>query len=210
MLGIHDFLLFIASGLLLNITPGADMLYVTSNSAAQGTRAGISAALGIFTGTLFHIAFAMVGLSAILATSAIAFTILKYVGATYLVYLGMKLLLEGRNTTPQSSSRSASSQFQVYKKGIFINLFNPKIALFFLAFLPQFIDSDSAHRRLAFLFLGLTFNFTGTFINSCVAWSTHSVSKRIANASRIGFWLKKTVGSLFVGLGLKLAVSGRS
>ncbi|MDA3922216.1 MAG: LysE family translocator [Salinisphaera sp.] len=210
MFGIHNFLLFVASGLLLNITPGADMLYVMSSSVARGVRAGVLAALSIFSGTLFHIGFAMIGLSALLATSAAAFTIIKYVGAAYLIYLGARLLLEKKNnartTTPRAEHRSL---LHIYRQGVLINLLNPKIALFFLAFLPQFIASDSPHRTLDFLILGLTFNITGTSVNCIAAWSAHSVGRRVGGSGRLAYWLKKTVGGVFVGLGLKLAASGR-
>src|SRR5699024_9440552 len=133
MFGIHDFLLFLGAGLLLNITPGADMLYVLSN-AARGSRAGLLAACGIFTGTLFHIAFAVAGLSALLAASATAFTVVKYVGAAYLVYLGAKMLLERSDKTGAvPDSPGQRSLLRTYRQGTLINLLNPKVALFFLA-----------------------------------------------------------------------------
>ncbi|HLQ85893.1 MAG TPA: LysE family translocator [Salinisphaeraceae bacterium] len=208
MFGIHDFLLFLAAALLLNITPGADMLYTLSSSAAAGTRAGILAALGIFTGTLFHIAFAVAGLSALLAASATAFALVKYVGAAYLVYLGIRLLLQpsGR-TAPATTPDARRNLVQVFRQGVLINLFNPKIALFFLAFLPQFIDTDSTQRALAFLLLGLTFNCSGACVNSIAAWFASSVGRRMQGASRPAWWLKKTAGGLFMGLGIRLAFS---
>lgn len=210
MFGIHDFLLFVASGLLLNITPGADMLYVMSSSVARDVLAGVLAALGVFSGTLFHIAFAMIGLSALLATSAAAFTVIKYVGAAYLIYLGVRLLLKKPEHTRGAVSCSEHrSLFQIYRQGVLINVLNPKIALFFLAFLPQFIESDSAHRTLDFLILGLTFNLTGTIVNCVAAWSAYSLGRHVGANNRIGYWLKKTVGGVFVALGVKLAASGR-
>src|SRR5699024_12327197 len=151
MFGIHDFLLFLAAALLLNITPGADMLYTLSSSAAAGTRAGILAALGIFTGTLFHIAFAVAGLSALLAASATAFTVVKYVGAAYLVYLGAKMLLERSDKTGAApDSPGQRSLLRTYRQGTLISLLNPKVALLFLAFLPQFIDTTNDWRWAAF------------------------------------------------------------
>ena len=210
MFGIHDFLIFLAAGLLLNITPGADMLYAVSNGTARGARAGVAAALGVFAGTLVHIAFAIVGLSALLATSATAFTIIKTVGAAYLVYLGIKLLLERRAPPePETASIERANLLRIFRQGALINVFNPKIALFFLAFLPQFIAADSPHRALAFLVLGLTFNISGTTINIGMACSARFLGQRVPGADRAGFWLKKTVGGLFVGLGARLALSGQ-
>lgn len=210
MLGIHGFYIFLASGLLLNITPGADMLYTVSRSSAQGVRAGVCAALGVSTGILVHIAFAVVGLSALLATSATAFAAVKYAGAAYLAYLGLKLLLkrDGVSGGPHVDDASGhATLFQVYRQGLLINVLNPKIALFFLAFLPQFIDPAAGSRALAFLVLGLTFNLTGTAINVVAAWSAHSLRQRMANASTLARWLRRVAGGVFIGLGARLALA---
>src|SRR5699024_5249832 len=179
MFGIHDFLLFLAAALLLNITPGADMLYTLSSSAAAGTRAGILAALGIFTGTLFHIAFAVAGLAALLAASATAFTVVKYVGAAYLVYLGAKMLLERSDKTGAvPDSPGQRSLLRTYRQGTLINLLNPKVALFFLAFLPQFIDTTNDWRMAAFLVLGLTFNCTSICVNGLLACTAARIGRQ--------------------------------
>jgi len=210
MFGTINLTIFIISGLLLNITPGADVLYITSRSASQGTRAGIVAALGIGTGGLVHILFATFGLSAILATSAMAFTIVKLVGAGYLVYLGITTLLSlrtkpdngmGDTTVPSLANR------RIFRQAILVNVLNPKVALFFLAFLPQFVAPHAIHPALAFLFLGCLFNFNGTIVNILFAVSSAQIAGRVKKSGFLPTLLKTGVGALFIWLGVRLAIS---
>lgn len=210
MLETVNLTMFIISGLLLNITPGADVLYITSRSASQGTRAGIVAALGIGTGGIVHILFAAFGLSAILATSALAFTIVKLLGAGYLVYLGITTLLALRtrtDTTVESKSVSPLSYSRIFRQAILVNILNPKVALFFLAFLPQFVAPHAAHPPLAFLFLGCLFNINGTIVNILFAVSTAKIAGRVKRGGFLPALLKSGVGALFLWLGVRLAVS---
>src|SRR4051812_47389821 len=166
MLGIHDFWLFVASGVVVNVTPGPDTLYIVGRSAAQGRRAGVLSVLGISTGVLIHTAAAAIGLSALLASSAAAFTVVRYAGAAYLIYLGLRLLMSRGNDSPAASDVAPTSGprdgWAIYRQGVLTNVLNPKVALFFLAFLPQFVDPGSTHRTLAFLSLGLVFVLSGT------------------------------------------------
>ncbi len=143
MFGAQDLLTFILAGLLLNITPGADTLYIVGRSTAQGVRAGVVAALGIGAGCIVHIVAAAIGLSAILAASSTAFTIVKYLGAAYLAYLGISMLRVQGKTQEVRSELPAVSLAKVFWQGFLTNVLNPKVALFFLAFLPQFIAPDS-------------------------------------------------------------------
>ncbi|AWN15388.1 LysE family translocator [Salinisphaera sp. LB1] len=209
MPGLHEFLLFVGAGLLLNITPGADMLFVVSNAGRYGLVRGIMAAWGVFAGTLVHITLAVVGLSALLAASATAFALVKYVGAGYLVYLGLRLLLARRHAPgPAKAPRDrlpAPRLAAVFRRGLLINVLNPKIALFFLAFLPQFIDPAAGDRTLAFAVLGLTFNSTGTAVNCLAALAAVGVGQLPA-VRAIGRVAERLVGALFVGLGVRLAV----
>jgi threonine/homoserine/homoserine lactone efflux protein len=169
MFGTHDLPLFVLSGLLLNITPGADSLFIITRSVTQGARAGAVAALGVSVGCCVHVIAAALGLSALLATSASAFTVIKLIGAAYLVYIGVSLLrtraavaLINELENESSDQRlPASSMSAVFAQGFLTNLLNPKVALFFLAFVPQFIDSGATDKTLAFLFLGAVFNFNG-------------------------------------------------
>ena len=208
MTGIHDLWLFVVSGLLLNMTPGVDTLYIVGRGTAQGFRAGAVAALGIGAGCIVHTLAAAAGLSAILATSATAFMLVKWVGAAYLVYLGVTLLLSrsraGGHVAPPRTTLS-----RVFAQGFLTNVLNPKVALFFLAFLPQFIDADAPHKALAFVLLGAIFNFNGTLWNLLVAWSASGFGRRLAAGGRAATWLNRTLGGLFVCLGVRLALTER-
>ena len=208
MLGIHDFWLFVASGVLLNMTPGPDTLYIVGRSVAQGRRAGVLSVLGISTGILVHTLAAAIGLSALLAGSATAFTVLRYAGAAYLIYLGLRLLLSGGGEggpadTPNTDVPPGS--WAVYRQGLLTNVLNPKVALFFLAFLPQFVDPNSPHRVAAFLFLGLAFVCTGTAWCLGVVWFASAASRRLRERRGTGRWLNRVSGAVFIGLGVRVA-----
>jgi threonine/homoserine/homoserine lactone efflux protein len=210
MFGTHDLALFIVSGLLLNFTPGADTLYIVGRSTLQGARAGAVAALGIGAGCCVHMLAAALGLSALLAASATAFTTVKLIGAAYLVYLGISLWRSGPRA--QAAGRAPAQRAPmrvVFAQGVLTNVLNPKVALFFLAFLPQFVDADAPYKLIAFLFLGLVFNVNGTLWNLFVAWSTAKLGVRIATRGRGATWLVRTAGAAFVLLGVKLALSER-
>ena len=209
MLGTHDLLLFIGSGLLLNITPGPDTLYIVGRSTTQGFRAGVVAALGIGGGTLVHISAAAFGLSAILAASAEAFTVIKLLGAAYLIYVGVSLALSSRTPLDEASAAhlAPADLGTVFMQGFLTNVLNPKVALFFLAFLPQFVDADAASKPLAFLFLGLVFNVNGTLWNLFVAWSAARVTAGLRDRAAALQWFNRCVGGIFVALGIRLAVA---
>jgi threonine/homoserine/homoserine lactone efflux protein len=211
MLGTHDLALFIVSGLLLNFTPGADTLYIVGRSTLQGARAGAVAALGIGAGCCVHMLAAALGLSALLAASAPAFTAVKLIGAAYLVYLGISLWRSGPRAQAAGRAPAPRAPMRVvFAQGVLTNVLNPKVALFFLAFLPQFVDSDAPYKLVAFLFLGLVFNVNGTLWNLFVAWSAAKVGGRVAARSRASLWLARTAGAAFVLLGVKLALSERA
>jgi threonine/homoserine/homoserine lactone efflux protein len=207
MLGTKDLSLFIAAGLLLNITPGADTLYILGRSATQGFRGGLLAALGIGAGCLVHISAAALGLSALLAASATAFAAVKMIGAGYLLYLGLSLLMKRSGPQLAAGPMPRSSGIKIFWQGFLTNVLNPKVALFFLAFLPQFILIDAPNKSLAMLFLGVLFDFNGTLWNIFVAFAASSLSKRINHSRSISHWLNRTVGALFVYFGVRLAVS---
>ena len=190
MLGTHDLALFVISGLLLNITPGADSLYIATRSASQGGRAGAAAVLGIGLGCCVHVVAAALGLSAILATSATAFSFVKLAGAAYLIYVGVSLLRTRPEPAPAAGAAAAPWR-KIVAQGFLTNVLNPKVALFFLAFVPQFILPSAANKPLAFLFLGAIFTVNGVLWCLFLAWA----------AAR--------VGALFVGLGLRLAFAER-
>lgn len=206
MFGIHDLPLFIMSGLLLNIAPGPDSLYIVGRSASQGWRAGATAAFGIGAGTLVHIFAAAFGLSAILRTSAMAFTIVKLVGAAYLLYVGIGMLRSksAANREVAAPKVAPATLGQIFSQGFLTNVLNPKVALFFLAFVPQFIDPAATNKPLAFVLLGGIFDFNGMLWCNFLAWSAATASARLNGNAKLGNVLNRLTGCLFVGLGLKL------
>lgn len=210
MFGTTDLTLFVVAGLLLNITPGPDTLYILGRSASQGWRGGTVAALGIGAGLFIHTFAATVGLSALLAASATAFTVVKWIGAAYLVYVGFSLLLARPAIQQRASALLAVKLRTVFLQGFLTNVLNPKVALFFLAFLPQFVDPGASNKALTFLFLGLVFNFNGTLWNLFVAWWAARVASRLNGSSRLALWVNRTVGAFFVYVGIRLAMSHES
>jgi RhtB (resistance to homoserine/threonine) family protein len=214
-LPIHHLPLFVAAGLALNFTPGPDMAFVVASGASQGRRAGVAAALGIGTGCLLHVALAALGLSALLATSALAFGVVKWLGAAYLVWMGLSMLRARADPPPGAreapANAAAPAHARLFWQGALTNALNPKVALFFIAFLPQFIAPGAAGQALAFLVLGLVFTVVGTVVNVGVALSAAAIGRRVASrgAGVLALWLQRAVGALFVGLGLRLALASR-
>lgn len=207
MFGIHRFGLFFAAGILLNLTPGPDTAYILGRSIAQGRAAGIASAMGIATGSIFHTCAAALGLSAILATSAWAFGAIKLVGGAYLIFLGIKMFVQRQHRLNLPSNFRRSTTYAAFRQGILTNVLNPKVALFFLAFLPQFIDATSPVKVPAFLALGFTFVTTGTIWCLILAWFASSLGERLRANPTIAELLNRAVGSLFVFLGARLAVT---
>jgi len=205
--GIHDFGLFLAAGILLNLTPGPDTVYILGRSIAQGREAGIASALGICVGSIFHTCAAALGLSAILATSSLAFGAIKLLGGAYLVFLGLKMILDRRKQLSLPTNFRLPTTIAAFRQGVLTNVLNPKVALFYLAFLPQFIDPASNMKVPAFLVLGLTFVTTGTIWCLILAWSASALSERLRTNEAIAQWLNQTAGALFVFLGLRLATA---
>lgn len=203
MFGIINYSVFVISGILLNITPGADTMYILGRSISQGRRAGILSVFGIVTGALIHTLLAAFGLSVILAQSVFAFNIVKYIGAAYLVYLGIRAILS-KSDSFVARQREKEKSWKVYTQGILTNLFNPKVALFYLAFLPQFVSSENTFGALPFVLLGLTFITTGTIWCLMLAIFSSFTTKKMRENSMISFVLNKVTGILFIGLGLNL------
>lgn len=199
-------LLFIAAGWLLNLTPGPDVLYIVSHGLRSGARAGMVAALGIISGCFVHVFAAAAGLSALLATSATAFTVLKWIGAAYLLWMGVKLLLSrGGRLSLDEGSPPETDLWAVWRRGFLTNVLNPKVALFFLAFVPQFIRPDAAHPALSFLLLGVLFNLNSLPINLGYAWLAAWAVRRLHTLQRAMGWMDRAAGALFIGFGLRLA-----
>jgi threonine/homoserine/homoserine lactone efflux protein len=211
MFGTHDLLLFVISGLLLNMAPGPDSLLIMARSATQGWRAGSAAALGIGAGTCVHIVAAALGMSAVLATSATAFMVVKLIGAAYLLYIGIGMLLAKRKEAaePTAIELPTLPYGRIFAQGFLTNALNPKVALFFLAFVPQFISPDAEHKALAFILLGVIFNINGMLWCHFLALSTAFAQQRLQVDRRVGLWLERCTGGLFAALGIKLALADR-
>ena len=208
MLGTQNLALFIVSGLMLNMTPGQDTLYIIGRSVGQGRRAGVLSVLGISTGCFVHTLAAAFGLTAILSTSASAYQAVKLVGAAYLCYLGIRLLIDrGNLTVTRPDSLEGQNSWSVYRAGVLTNVLNPKVAVFFMAFLPQFVDPSTNSETLSFLFLGLIFIFNGTLWCLLVAWFASSMNHHLRARAGLAGYAKRATGALFVALGVKLAVS---
>ncbi|MBC8052379.1 MAG: LysE family translocator [Sphingobacteriaceae bacterium] len=202
----HLYLFFIAS-LMLNLTPGNDMLYVISRTLSQGIKGGLYSSLGIFLGGLVHISAAILGLSILIAKSAFLFGIIKFAGAFYLVYIGIKSLLSKPGLDIENQQAEQVNHLKLLKQGMTTNVLNPKVAIFFLSFLPQFVDVNSKNIELQLLTLGLWFDIQGTLVLILVALivnrTTNFVRKKPA------FWKiqERITGFILIALGIKLALS---
>ncbi|HEV2866665.1 MAG TPA: LysE family translocator [Allosphingosinicella sp.] len=201
------FLGFVLAGLALNIVPGADMTFVIASAARGGRRDGIVAALGIGGGTLFHIVAAVLGLSAILASSQAAFNAIKWIGAAYLLWLAVSLVRGQRGT--EGAARPALSGLRLFRSAVLVNVLNPKVALFFLAFLPQFVDPSAAVPGLQILCLGLWFDFAGTLVNIAVALAAAGTAARLRGIAWVGRAARWLAATAMGGLAVQLALSDR-
>ncbi|MGJ4915834.1 LysE family translocator [Bradyrhizobium sp. HKCCYLRH2060] len=209
MLGIHDLPLFLVSGLLLNITPGPDTAYIVGRSAQMGWRGGAAAAFGISTGCLVHVFGSAIGLSALLTASATAFAAVKWAGAAYLVYLGITQLLARRPDaarTSDATSMPVVTLHQAFWQGALTNILNPKVAMFFLAFLPQFVAAEAPHKAIAFLLLGTIFIVNSTIWCLGVAVVAARAARRVRGSSAALLWLNRAIGGLLIYLGVRIAM----
>jgi threonine/homoserine/homoserine lactone efflux protein len=200
--------LFIGPALVLLLVPGPAVLYIFARSVEQGRLAGLVSILGIHTATLVHVAAAALGLSALLASSALAFSVVKYAGAAYLIWLGLKKLFGRSEVAVVDVTVEGNGHRRLFRDGFIVNLLNPKTALFFLAFLPQFVEADRGHVAMQIAVLGLLFTSLGIVTDGCYALA----------AGTVGNWLKRSrayleveryvSGVLFIGLGLTAAFAG--
>jgi RhtB (resistance to homoserine/threonine) family protein len=207
--------LFVFAGLLLNLTPGPDVLYIVSNALRAGARAGVVAGLGITAGCFVHVFAAAIGVSALLAASATAFTVLKWAGAAYLLWVGVRLLRSrptgetwGSRSSPPACKREQppAGLLAIFRGGFLTNVLNPKVAIFFLAFVPQFIAPGTEHKALAFVLLGTLFNINSIAVNS--AWALAAAWMARHRAMQRGMqWLDRAAGAMFLAFGLKLALT---
>lgn len=205
-------MLFLAASFLLNITPGPDLLYITANSIASGKKAGVVSALGITAGTLVHTLAVTLGLSVLLARSPFLFDLVRYAGAAYLIYLGARTVLAQIKSGGQSSLQSARPTADLgalFHQGIVTNVLNPKVALFFLAFLPQFVDPTKGAVALQFFTLGCLFNLSATIVDCSVGLIGGQVGDLLRRSSKAAKLQGYFTGSVFLALGARLALVGR-
>ncbi|BDG09834.1 LysE family translocator [Anaeromyxobacter paludicola] len=213
IVSLHVYVAFLAAGVALNLTPGPDMLYVLASGSRAGPRSGVLAACGVGAGCAVHTFAAATGLSALLVSSATAFTAVKWAGAAYLVYLGGKALLApaALAATPAPGARAeAGPAERVFRRAVVTNVLNPKVAIFFLAFVPQFVDPARGRIWLQFLVLGLSFCVTGTLVNAVVGVAAGKVRRTMDARPRVARALDRITGAVFLGLGLRLVFAPRS
>jgi len=195
---------FLIAALSLNITPGPDMLYVITRSLGQNRTAGIISALGIGGGTIIHTIAVAAGLSALLFSVPIAFDAVKYIGALYLVYIGIKTLRQKKSFLQTQVKRAG--MWQIFRQGVITNVFNPKVALFFIAFLPQFVDSSRGNTFWQIIILGFLFNVSGTTVNIGVAILSSIAGSLLKTNSAFGIFQRRLTGGIFIALGIRLAL----
>jgi RhtB (resistance to homoserine/threonine) family protein len=208
MIGIMHFETFLLAGIVLNLTPGNDTVFILTKSIGQGKRAGIISALGIGTGSIVHTILAALGLSIIIAKSFFIFNIIKYAGAAYLFYLGYKMLKDAiRLTNGYLLLNKQEDNWKIYRSAVFANILNPKVALFFLAFLPQFIDPTLQNTIVPFLILGATFITTGTLWGLILATFASRIVIKLKNNKNALSYINKICGLTIIGLGVKVAMT---
>jgi RhtB (resistance to homoserine/threonine) family protein len=206
MTGIIHFETFLLTGILLNLTPGNDTIFILTKSIGQGKKAGIVSALGIGTGSIIHTILAAYGLSIVIAQSILLFNIIKYAGAAYLLYMGYKMLTDASQLqTDGVIERNQVDYLKVYRDGILTNILNPKVALFFIAFLPQFIDPTMKNTVLPFLLLGATFITTGLIWCLILAIFASTIFSKLKTNHKVSSYVNKICGATLVGLGIKVA-----
>jgi threonine/homoserine/homoserine lactone efflux protein len=207
--GIQHYEAFLLASIALSLTPGLDTFYILTRSGREGHAVGLAAALGINTGCIVHTLAAVLGISAILMTSALAFTALKYLGAAYLIWIGMRMLLS-RATTRQPTETRGRGLAAAFRQGMLTNVLNPKVALFFLAFLPQFVSMHTAHPQLGLMLLGLTVIGTGLIWSTVLALMGGRIHRLLTTRPQLGQMADRLCGTVLLAFGVKLALQQRS
>jgi threonine/homoserine/homoserine lactone efflux protein len=198
---------FLAAAILVTLAPGPDNLMVLSLGMARGRAQGVAFGLGCALGCLNHTLLAALGVSALIAASPPAFTALKVAGGVYLIWLGVKAIRSARALgTPQAGKGSAETPGKLFVKGLVANAINPKVILFFLAFLPQFVESGRGHAAWQIAQLGVLFTLAAVVVFGAIGWFAGSIGERLARRPAIGAWLDRVAGGIFVALGLRLLV----
>jgi threonine/homoserine/homoserine lactone efflux protein len=208
MLEFENFHLFILASLVLNLTPGNDMLFVISRTMSCGIKGGLYSSLGVFLGCLVHVVFATIGLSALVMKFSIAYEIIRYLGAAYLIYFGLMSFITRKDNYTNEIILHKPSSKKLVIQGIITDVLNPKVAIFFLAFLSQFVNQHSENVWFQFLFLGILFNVIGTLIFLGIVYIVYKTSHMLKNTF---FWRyqEKIAGTVLIGLGLNMALDNK-
>ncbi|MBC9794863.1 LysE family translocator [Sinomicrobium weinanense] len=205
-MGIENFLAFVVTAVIFIITPGIDTVFVLNKSISQGKKAGLYSTLGINSGILVHTVFAALGLSMIVAKSVVIFMAIKYIGAAYLIYLGIAKLMTKKGTVPvYGKGQPQKTSRQNYFSGLVTNILNPKVALFFIAFFPQFINPAQLQNPLPFMLLGGTFALLSTVWFLILTFFAGTFSKKFTEHPKVDYWMNKFSGAVFILMGLKIA-----
>ena len=200
---------FVTAAVLLNLSPGPDIAFILGQTVRGGRRAGFAAMGGIWSGALVHVVFAAAGLSAILANSALAFSVVKWVGAAYLIWLGIAALRSKGAMYQTDSAKAVKSPFMILKQGMIVSLLNPKVAIFFLAFLPQFVESGAGPAWAQLLLHGVLIIVVAALIEPPLVLLGGRLTAGMRNSPKIGLWMDRTLGTIFIGLGIRLALEQR-
>ncbi len=207
--GLTHWVTFLTAAVLLNISPGPDMAFILGQTAKRGVRSGFAAMFGIWTGAFIHVVFAALGLSAILATSAIAFSAVKWLGAAYLVWLGIQALLSKGTDMSDRSRISPKGMMEIFKQGVLVATLNPKVAIFFLAFLPQFVEVGAGPVAAQLFLHGVLIIVVAAFIEPPLILIGGKLTAYFGANRHVSRWMDRGLGVLFVWLGVKLATSDR-
>lgn len=207
----HHWILFLSAAVALNVAPGPDAVYILTKTVAHGRRVGIASSLGVCSGAFVHVLAAAFGLSAILATSAVAFTAVKYAGAAYLVYLGYRALRSpGAAFAPEAATGARPvTAWSAFRQGMMIDILNPKVAVFFMAFLPQFIDPALGHAAAQTILLGTVVILVAIVWEAFLVLGAAGLTGTLRRRPEIGAWLDRVVGTVLIGLGIRLALEER-
>ncbi|MBB6498543.1 LysE family translocator [Pedobacter cryoconitis] len=202
---------FLLTSILLNLTPGNDTIFILSRSIGQGRKAGIISAFGIGTGSIVHTTLAAFGLSIIIAKSILLFSIIKYAGAIYLLYIGYKMLTDkSQLNMDKVADKQSINYLKIYRDGIITNVLNPKVALFFIAFLPQFIDPTLKDTVLPFLTLGASFIITGTIWCLMLSIFATAIFAKLKGNKKVSTYINRICGLTLIGLGIKVALTNKN
>lgn len=211
MIDYNFWFLFISVAIALNVAPGPDVVYILTKTISGGKKIGIASSLGVCTGALFHVVISAIGLSAILYTSAVAFTIVKYIGVTYLLYLAYQAFRSSGLLIEKSEKhKSTETAWEAFKQGVLIDILNPKVAIFFMAFLPQFVREGHGSTPFQLIMLGGIIILIAIVIEALYVLLADKIANKFREDTRYSIWLDRVVGTVFVGLGAKLALSTNS